>query len=212
MYKKFFLKTLFYIFIFLVLNSFLFSDTKIFKKVIKDFKTSEFFKSNLTIPIIAVLPFESDQNIGDMKINIYEKFLEELLKSKICRLVDRENIDKIVEEKKLETLGLIDPNMCRSLGEFLGADAIIIGKILGIKGDKVGINFKVIHTNTMELLTISYIELYKDNFLDKSGYHNDILLRERQLNDFNAYKHRVKKHIAIQKTKARNNFKNFNRK
>ena len=166
-------------------------------------------------PIVAVLPFEIEGRFNsNLKSSIYEKFLEELLDSKICRVVDRQNIDKVLEEKKLESAGLIDPKMCKTLGEFLGADAIIVGKIFDIKNDKIGINFKVIETNTMELLNISYIELFKEDFSIRShttyDYNNGgILESERQLKNFNAYKHRVRRHIALQKSNARVNAENF---
>ena len=66
-------------------------------------------------------------------------------------VVDRANLDKILEEHKLSRTGLENPEDIKKLGQFSGVDAIISGTITPLQ-DEIRFTAKVISTRTADVL------------------------------------------------------------
>ncbi len=54
---------------------------------------------------------------------------EELIKTGIFDVMDREHTEEILQEQELQMEGVIDGSTAGQLGELIGADALILGKI-----------------------------------------------------------------------------------
>ncbi len=79
---------------------------------------------------IAVLDFEGNEKIS-MKNNLKmaDILITSLSKSKRFELVERNRIDKIIEEQKLALSGLIDEKSAIEVGKLSGAEYVVIGNI-----------------------------------------------------------------------------------
>jgi hypothetical protein len=66
-------------------------------------------------------------------------------------VVDRANLNKILEEHKLSRTGLEEPENVKKLGHFSGVDAIVTGTITPLK-DEIRFTAKVISTETADIL------------------------------------------------------------
>ena len=69
------------------------------------------------------------KGISDLLINY-------LLKDGTYRVIDRENIDKILKEQNFSNSDRANPASAAKIGKILGVDAIIVGKITQFGSDK----------------------------------------------------------------------------
>jgi curli biogenesis system outer membrane secretion channel CsgG len=81
-------------------------------------------------------------------------------------ILDRANLKKILAEHKLTSLGLIDPDNAKKLGQFAGVDAIILGTIIP-KGQNISLTAKIITTETAEIVGA-----------DKAGFKTDDTVKQ----------------------------------
>ena len=91
-------------------------------------------------------------------------------KSKI-NLIERNQIEKALEEMKLASVGLIEENAPK-LGKMLGADAVLTG-IYQISGDSIRIDAKIVKVETGEVLSGGEV----------SGSIKDIFNLEKRLSE-----------------------------
>lgn len=90
-------------------------------------------KAELTI---ALLPVESSTDIEqEIKDRYYGKILSELLAAdnEFIKVVDRVNMDKVIEEQKLGLTGLIDQSTAAQTGKLVGAKIVITGKLVDLE-------------------------------------------------------------------------------
>ncbi len=90
---------------------------------------------------VAVLPFDDhsiqdrwweDYRVGD---NVSAVFITELLNTKRFRIVERDQIDRVLEEQKLGAAGLTDAQSAASLGRILGVKYLILGSVTEFSRD-----------------------------------------------------------------------------
>ncbi|OGS44753.1 MAG: hypothetical protein A2539_03975 [Elusimicrobia bacterium RIFOXYD2_FULL_34_15] len=86
---------------------------------------------------ISVIEFENKTAYGQRRLGTAASdiLLTELGKSQKFILIERSKLDKVMEEQKIQTTGLIDANTVTQVGKILGLDAIVIGSIsqFGVK-------------------------------------------------------------------------------
>ena len=88
---------------------------------------------------LAMLPFENSTRTGGLDIRITAYSLEALtsVNDPFLKIVDRENMQLILEEQKLGLSGVLDEETAVSVGELIGAQAIVSGAILSY-GENIG--------------------------------------------------------------------------
>jgi len=86
---------------------------------------------------ISVAEFENKTAYGQRRLGTAasDVLLTELGKSGKFILVERAKLDKVMEEQKLQTTGMIDANTVAAMGKMLGLDAIVVGSVsqFGVK-------------------------------------------------------------------------------
>lgn len=88
---------------------------------------------------LAMLPFENSTRTKGLEIKISAYCLEALtaVKDPFLKVVDRENMSLIIEEQQLGLSGVMDEQTAVSVGELIGAQAIVSGAILNY-GESIG--------------------------------------------------------------------------
>ncbi len=95
---------------------------------------------------ISILPIQINRTFTDYDDEISEKvqagIRQKLLSAEnpFLEVVDRENMERILEEQKLGLSGVIKEGTAVRLGELLGVKAILVSKIVDIKVEKGQIN------------------------------------------------------------------------
>lgn len=100
-----------------------------------------------------------------------QKIMDRLLDSGRIRLIERDKIDKIINEQKLGESGLVDADSAARIGKLAGVDAVLIGEIIIQRIGKkekgkdveveVTISGRLIHTTTGEVLATCVFVLKK---------------------------------------------------
>ncbi|NLW55618.1 MAG: hypothetical protein GX050_03165 [Firmicutes bacterium] len=131
---------------------------------------------------IAVLPFDDgsiqdrwwDEGHWDVGKGISDEFVTEFLKTKRFRLIEREQIDKVLEEQDFGQSGRVDAKTAANIGKILGVDFLVMGRVtefslkstevsglsfksglgLGVKSTNaiVAIDARLVDTNTAEII------------------------------------------------------------
>jgi hypothetical protein len=80
--------------------------------------------------------------------------LEYILVSNKYSVVDRNDLDRIRQEQKLQLSGDVDDNSIVSIGKFTGANIVITGSITG-EGSSRRLQLRALSTETAEVLAVS---------------------------------------------------------
>ncbi len=122
---------------------------------------SSFNQSN--VRKIAVIEFADLEG----KVTQLGKFIAEELITRIFttgkfEVVERNLLQKVLEEQKLGTTGYIDQETAISIGQILGVDAIITGSLTDL-GENIKINARLISTETGSVFAVASVNVVKDN-------------------------------------------------
>jgi curli biogenesis system outer membrane secretion channel CsgG len=130
--------------------------------------------NNLTAQIISSFNQSNVQKIAiiefaDLEGNVTQlgRFIAEELITRIFNIgrfdvIERNLLQKVLEEQKLGLTGYIDPETAISLGRVLGVDAIITGSITDL-GNNIKINARLISTETGSVFAVASVNVFKDS-------------------------------------------------
>lgn len=111
---------------------------------------------------IAVIEFSDLKgNITELGKFIAEELTTRLFLTKKFEVVERELLNKVLKEHKLNLSGLVDPASAKELGKILGVSAIVSGTITDL-GKTVKINSRLIATESGTIFAVAAVELVKD--------------------------------------------------
>ena len=105
-------------------------------------------------PVVAVLVFENGafgpgaKDYDGIGKGIMDLVITDMASSNKVRVVDRERVQKILEEQNLTKSGAVDANTAVRVGKLMGACYSVYGTF--IRNDKTGDNTLTIHTTSNE--------------------------------------------------------------
>ena len=112
---------------------------------------------------VAVVPFTAPRGAASFSGAIVsERLVIQILARGELDLVERRFLDRILEEQRLGVFGIMDQDTVKNLGKVLGVDAILMGTIVELKGDRVEVNARLIHTETAQVLAADTVRVAKD--------------------------------------------------
>ena len=122
---------------------------------------SSFNQSN--VQKIAIIEFaDLEGNVTQLGRFIAEELITRIFTSGKFEVIERNLLQKVLEEQQLGMTGYIDQETAISLGRILGVDAIITGSITDL-GSNVKINARLISTETGSVFAVASVQVYKDS-------------------------------------------------
>ncbi len=122
---------------------------------------------------VAILPFNYlDQRKSEGGAIVAERLTTRIVRLGKLQIIERQMLDKVVQELHLETTGIVDTETTKQLGKVLGVDAIITGTILDVEDGMSEVNARVIKTETAEVINTSSVEV-KKIWSDTSVYQQE---------------------------------------
>lgn len=111
---------------------------------------------------IAILDFQeiNKKNLTLSK-HLSEKLIFSMFKIKGLRVIERNKLNSVMEELKLQKTGLIDDKSIKELGKWLGVDALLLGSYTVMR-DTVEINGRLVSTEDAEIISVMSVEFKKD--------------------------------------------------
>lgn len=124
---------------------------------------------------IAVIEFSDLQG----KVSEFGKYLAEELITRLYltnefEVIERQLLNKVLQEHKLNLSGLIDVSSAQELGRLLGVDAIASGSVTDL-GSGVKVNARLISTETGKIFSVASVTIDKDDVVRKLMGESGIL-------------------------------------
>lgn len=82
------------------------------------------------------------------------------------KVIDRTNLKTILQEHKLASTGIIDPQTARKVGEITGVQALVAGTITPF-GDTLRVSVKVLDSETAEIISGATTDLVRNKAIDE---------------------------------------------
>ncbi|MFH1379902.1 MAG: FlgO family outer membrane protein [bacterium] len=102
---------------------------------------------------IAVLSFPYHNGyISSGSTLVQERFTTFFAAHEDIEVIERNLLNKILEELKLEQTGVIDTGTTKELGKLLGVSAVVTGTLNDLKKDKTEVNARIIDTQSGKIL------------------------------------------------------------
>jgi curli biogenesis system outer membrane secretion channel CsgG len=116
---------------------------------------------------IAVIPFfDLDGNVNELGNLLSEELITRLYRTGKFNVIERQMLDRILTEQKLQASGLIDEDSARKLGRLLGVEALVSGSVSDLS-DHIKINARVISTETGQIIGVASVRVLKDETLNR---------------------------------------------
>jgi len=100
-----------------------------------------------------VLPFEQKASISEIGLSFQDNLINSLVNQDRFRIVEREQLDMILQEQKLSRTALIDKKTAIELGKLVASQSIITGSVVETK-DGIEIVARMIDTQTSDILAV----------------------------------------------------------
>ena len=123
-------------------------------------------------PGIAVLPFDNSGSYGQDKENfdalqkgIADMLISELAANPAARVVEREQIQSLLDEQHLGATGQVDAQTAAKIGKLVGARYIITGTFVDFYGD-FRVDLRLVNTETSEIIKVESDRMQRDHLFD----------------------------------------------
>ena len=111
---------------------------------------------------IAIIEFSDlEGNITQFGKYLSEELITRLFRTGRFKVVERQFLNKIIEEHKLSYTHFFDEESVKEIGKLLGVDAIASGSVIDL-GDSVKVNARLIATQTGSIFAVASVEIVKD--------------------------------------------------
>lgn len=120
---------------------------------------------------IAVLPFrELEGQASVLSTYVAEELVTNLFQLGNFKIVEREFLDRILGELKIQQSGAIDPATAKEIGRIAAVDAIVTGSITDMESF-VAVHCRLIDTTTGEVFGAAQTKIIKDDDVKKIMRH-----------------------------------------
>jgi TolB-like protein len=116
---------------------------------------------------IAVVEFSDlDGRVNELGQFLSEELVTRLFKTKRFTVIERQLLNRVIQEHKLSLSGMVNESAAKQLGQLLGVDAICSGTVSDLVGT-VKVNARLISTETGSLFAVAAVEIEKNEVVRK---------------------------------------------
>ncbi|MCB9057211.1 MAG: hypothetical protein H6627_01495 [Calditrichae bacterium] len=101
---------------------------------------------------VAVLPFENKGASKDLGEIVLDKMITALFNQGRFKVIERTQLDKILQEQQLSMSGVVDASTAAEIGKGIGVDAIIIGSVAAAKSGAISLDARAIDTESATII------------------------------------------------------------
>jgi TolB-like protein len=125
-----------------------------------------------TRPGIAVMPFDNGGSYGQAKENfdalqrgIAGMMISELSQNPAARVVERQEVQRLVDEQNLGAQGRVDPQTAAKVGKLVGARYVVLGTFIDFYGD-FRVDVRLVNTETSEIVKTESERMPREHMYD----------------------------------------------
>ncbi len=101
---------------------------------------------------VAVFPFENKGASRDLGDIVLDKMITVLVNNERFRVLERAQLNKVLEEQSLGVSGVLDAATAAQIGKGIGVDAIIIGSVAAAVSGAISVDARVIDTESAAII------------------------------------------------------------
>src|SRR5882762_4805258 len=123
-------------------------------------------------PGIAVFPFDNGGSYGQDKDNfdalqkgIAGLMISDLAAGAAVRVVERDELQKLLDEQNLGAAGRVDPQTAAKIGKLVGARYVVTGVFIDFYGD-FRLDARLINVETSEIVKVESDRMQRDHLFD----------------------------------------------
>ncbi|MGH7570046.1 MAG: CsgG/HfaB family protein [Gemmatimonadales bacterium] len=140
-----------------------------------------------TRPGIAVLPFtnggsygQDKENFEALQVGLAAMLISELSANPAARVVERETIQRILDEQNLAGQGRVDAQTAARIGKLVGARYVVTGSFIDFYGD-FRVDARVVNVETSEIVKTVAERMQRDHLFDIIRTTAQKLMKETNL-------------------------------
>ncbi len=121
---------------------------------------------------IAIIPFsyaDAREKASKDGSVIAERLTIKMINMHKFEIIERSVLDKVMNELKLQSSGMIDASSAQQLGKVLGVEAIVTGTLVETSGGQIEVNARMIKTETAQAIGASQVTVEKNWIGDVSS-------------------------------------------
>lgn len=125
-----------------------------------------------TRPGIAVFPFDNGGSYGQDRENfdalqkgIAGMMISELASNAAARVVERDQLQKLLDEQNLGSAGRVDPQTAAKIGKLVGARYVVTGVFIDFYGD-FRLDARLVNVETGEIVKVESDRMQRDHLFD----------------------------------------------
>ena len=129
-------------------------------------------KNQDTRPGLAVLPFSNGGSYGQGKEDfaalergIAGMMISELSQNPAARVLERQEIQRLLDEQNLGAQGRVDPQTAAKVGKLVGARYVVMGTFVDFYGD-FRVDVRLVNTETSEIVKTESERMQRDHMFD----------------------------------------------
>ncbi len=137
--------------------------TKLFDKAfaqIVDYSSIKIDKNSLSLLPIITSKYEKDKKTKIDAEYFSQQLLQSVKKNKNFKLIERNDMQKIMDEMKFQDSGLVDEKKAVKFGKIVGAEFLLISRIYK-KNNRYELYIKLLHLSTAEVVSVTKVYIDK---------------------------------------------------
>jgi hypothetical protein len=123
-------------------------------------KGDKVYQKHKKVSRIAITEFPYGESVNNLTKNVYES-LQVSFSQKGMQVVERSQLEKVLQEQKISYSGMIDISTAKKLGQLLGTEAIVLGTATDT-GNNIAIRARVVDVGRGVVTTAAQVELMKN--------------------------------------------------
>ena len=116
----------------------------------------------------AFLDFTTDNKNALVEKYITDALTEAVFSTGKVKIIERANLEKILDEQKFQASGLVDESQAANIGVIAGVEYVCYGTIKEIENGYT-VNARVVDVETGEICAMSRTNVTKDSYLENAG-------------------------------------------
>lgn len=124
----------------------------------------------ITAATLAVLPFQANEELSRKKVNfaVSEILTKSFLKLGKFTVMERAQLEEVLEEQKLGLSGAMDSTTAAEIGKLAGARFLVLGNVIQI-GNSYQLTSKLVDAETGEMISSEIIEVPIKTFNEEAN-------------------------------------------
>jgi TolB-like protein len=125
-----------------------------------------------TRPGLAVFPFhnggsygQDKENFDALEVGIAGMLISELSANPAARIVDRETLQRLIDEQNLGAQGRVTPETAAKIGKLVGARYVVVGNFIDFYGD-FRVDVRLVSVETSEIIKTENERMQRDHLFD----------------------------------------------